>query len=123
MRKPLVRINRETWIKIASWALIILIAPFALEIAFVAEVVGADIAVGMLLLYFSAFTTAIRNKIDALNSLIVAALRTHAEKAMYLNRSIFWNTASSCVVVWIGGSILASFLLWMPTFMIASQYM
>lgn len=100
-----------------------MIAPFFLEIALVAEVVGVDVAVGMLLLYFSAFTTAVRNKIDELNSLVVAALRTHADKARYLSRSVFWNTASSCVIVWVGGSFLTLFVLWMPTFMIASRYM
>lgn len=116
------RANRDFWIKVASWALIIMIAPFFLELALVAEVVGVDIAVGMLLLYVSAFTTAVRQKVDQLNSLVVAGLRTHTDKIIFLNRSAFWNTASSCVVVWFGGSVLTVLMLWMPTFMIASNY-
>ena len=117
------RMNRETLIKIASWALIILVAPFALEIAFVAEVVGVDVAVGMLLLYFSAFTAAVRSKIDALNALVASALQSHAGKLRYLTRSYLWNTAFSCIVVWISGSLLLALALWMPTFVIAAQHL
>ncbi len=117
------RMNRETWIKVASWALIILVAPFALEIAFVAEVVGVDVAVGMLLLYFSAFTNAVRSKLDRLNALVESALQSRAGKLRYLTRSYFWNTAFSCVVVWISGSVLLALALWMPTFVIASQHL
>jgi len=116
------QMNRETWIKIASWALIILIAPFALEIAFVAEVVGVDVAVGMLLLYFSSFMTAVRSRLDALNDLVASALQSPASKVQYLTRSYFWNTATGCVVVWITGSILLPLALWMPTIVIASQH-
>ena len=117
------RMNRETWIKIASWALIILIAPFALEIAFVAEVVGVDVAVGMLLLYFSSFTAAVRSRLDALNTLITSALQSPACKVRYLTRSCIWNTAFGFVVVWISGSILLSLAVWAPTFVIASQHL
>jgi len=115
--------NRETWIKIASWALIILIAPFALEIAFVAEVVGVDVAVGMLLLYFSSFTAAVRSRLDALNTMVASALQSPACKVRYLTRSCIWNTAFGFVVVWISGSILLSLAVWMPTFVIASQHL
>ena len=121
--KQTMRMNRETWIKIASWALIILVAPFALEIAFVAEVVGVDVAVGMLLLYFSAFTAAVRSRIDALNALVASALQSRASKLQYVTRSYFWNTALSCVVVWISGSLLLAIALWMPTFVVASQHL
>jgi len=116
------RMNRETWIKVASWALIILIAPFAFEIAFVAEVVGVDVAVGMLLLYFSSFTAAVRSRLDALNALIASALQSPACKVRYLTRSYFWNTAFGFIVVWISGSILLSLVVWMPTFVVASQH-
>lgn len=117
------RMNRETWIKVASWALIILIAPFALEIAFVAEVVGVDVAVGMLLLYFSSVTAAVRSKLDALNALVASALQSPACKVQYLTKSYIWNTALGLFVVWISGSILLSLAVWMPTFVIASQHL
>jgi len=114
--------NRETWIKIASWALIILIAPFAFEIAIVAEVVGVDIAVGMLLLYASSVVESVRNRISALNSLLEAALQSPASRLRFVTKSYFWNTAFSCVFVWVTGSVLAMLVLWMPMLMVVSQH-
>ncbi|MEM8984875.1 MAG: hypothetical protein AAGC71_17835, partial [Pseudomonadota bacterium] len=75
----MMRFKRETWVKIASWALIIVIAPFFAEIALVAELVSVDVAVGMLLLYYSAFTTAVSNRVEELHTLLTAALRTHTD--------------------------------------------
>ena len=117
------RMDREMWVKIASWALIILIAPFFLEIALVAEVVGVDVAIGMLVLYASAASTAVRRWIDELGVLATEALRTHADKTRFLQRSLVWNSASSFVIAWVGGSVLTMTLMWMPTFLVASQYL
>lgn len=56
--------KRKTWIKVGSWLLIILVAPFAIEIVLIAEVVGVDIAVAMLILYFSAMRNAFWQRVD-----------------------------------------------------------
>lgn len=116
------QMKRETWIKVGSWVLIILIAPFALEILFVAEVVGVDIAVAMLFLYLSSFRVAFRKRLDAATVLLAVALKKPTDRLQYFTRSYYWNIALSCVVVWITGSLLLSIMLWLPTFLLASQF-
>ncbi|MEM1262962.1 MAG: hypothetical protein AAGH76_11245 [Pseudomonadota bacterium] len=115
------KLNRDTWIKIGSWVLILLIAPFFAEIALVAEIVGVDVAVAMLFLYYSAFTTALRTKIDDLNTLVFAALRTPVDRLAYFNKSLCWNTALSGLIFWVGGSLSMLIILWSPVFMVASR--
>lgn len=99
-----------------------MIAPFAFEILFVAEVVGVDIAVTMLFLYLGSFMVAVQSRLNAMTVLVTAALRSPTDRLRYLTKSYYWNTALSCIVIWITGSLLLSLVLWLPTFVLASQY-
>ncbi len=116
------RFDRKTWIKVGSWILILLVAPFSFEILILADVVGVDVALAVLVLYLKVISDACYETLDVVKLLLVNGLKRPLDRLRFLQRTYVVNVAGSCIVLWITGSILLSLLLWLPSFVILSQF-
>ena len=82
------KISRKTIVRIASWTLIVLLAPFAIELIVMADIVGAEAALAILFLYGKSLTSMIRERVS-LTSNIVRATYGATPGTIYFHHKLY----------------------------------
>ena len=101
-------------VKIGAWLLIILIAPFAFEILLLADIVGVEAALAFLFVYLKALRDSYKERIEGMRSILLTGFRRPMHKLRFLKISYSYGVVSSCLLLWVTGSILLSVSFWIP---------
>ena len=109
-----IRLGKKMLIKIGAWILIILIAPFAFEILLLADIVGVEAALAFLFVYLKALRDSYKERLEGVRSILLAGFQRPAHKLRFLRTSYTYGVVSSCLLLWVTGSILLSVTFWVP---------
>ena len=117
-----IRISRKTLVKIGAWALILLISPFAFEFLLLADVIGVEAALAFLFVYLKAIRDSYEQRLERVRSILLAELERPIRRLQCLKRSYALGVASSCLVLWVSGSLIFSLMFWLPYGVILTQW-
>ena len=114
--------DRKTWIKIGAWLLLALLAPFAIELVLLADIVGAEAALLFLFVYLKASIIAIKERYFLFKHIVLHALRATPNQDVFPKKAYILNVTCSFIALWITGSLLVSIVLWVPSIYMLAQY-
>ena len=116
------RVSKRTLVRIACWVAIILIAPFAIEILLIVDVVGAEAALASLFLYGKAALASLRTRFTLARSAVLAFIRATPGQDLFSRKVVVLNSAFAVVAWFVTGSLLASAVLWLPSLALLAQH-
>ncbi|MEM7016640.1 MAG: hypothetical protein AAF512_04780 [Pseudomonadota bacterium] len=108
-------INRRTFVLIACWIAIILIAPFALEVVFLAEIVGAEATLGFLFLYIKYISSMMWERLKLAIHIMKSTWRAVPSSPFYNHKVYTLGFVASFVLFWLTGSLLIAMVAWTPS--------
>lgn len=108
------RFSKEKLRSLLFLAILIVIAPFALELVFVAEVLGSEVAVLFLLLFLKEQWRQIEARLDLLGRKGSALLHIVSAHAVASPRVFYVHAAASVVLLTTTGSLFYVTALWYP---------
>ena len=109
------KISRKTIVRIASWTLIVLLAPFAIELIVMADIVGAEAALAILFLYGKSLTSMIRERVSLTSNIVRATYEATPGTTYFHHKLYALGSVASLVLFWVTGSLLISTVAWLPT--------
>lgn len=115
------KISRKTVVRIVSWALIALLAPFAIELVFMADIVGAEAALAILFLYGKSLTTMLRERISLARNIIRSIVNAPPDTDHYYRKVYAFGSVAGLVLFWITGSLIISATAWLPTLFVVGR--
>jgi len=114
--------NRKTWIRVGSVVLFVLIAPFAIELMLLADVVGIEAAIVFVFIYMKSVIIAVRERFTLLCTIWLDAIQAPVRHHLYPRKVYVFNVAASCLALWITGSLVVTCALWLPSLLVIYQY-
>ncbi|UHQ53693.1 MULTISPECIES: hypothetical protein [Microbulbifer] len=99
---------------ILFWSIVILIAPFAVEVVMLAELAGAEFAIGFLLLYLKQSMLQLRERLLRLKATLTNVAGLLNSHIVFNERVFYPHAGLSLTVVAIGAPLLYVALIWYP---------
>lgn len=96
------------------WSLVILVAPFALETVMLAELAGAEFAIGFLLLYLKQSMLALRDKVARLKRYLGSIAEISANHLAFSERQFLSHAGFSLAAIALGSPIFFTAVIWYP---------
>ncbi|WP_226665060.1 hypothetical protein [Microbulbifer aggregans] len=111
----------KTQIKlIIFWAILIAIAPFALETLMLAELAGAEFAVGFLLLYLKQSIIIVREKVAGFLRFCGEVAEILSEHFAFREGHYLSHASLSLAVIAIGAPVFYAAIVWYPVLAVRS---
>lgn len=111
--------HHMNWIKdnyktILLWLALLAIAPLFIEVLFIANIMGAEVAFGLLLLFVKQIYENWQYRAQQLKGFLAAACQIVQSHPMCQTNIYLLHITASAVVLFFGGSIAYSILVWYP---------
>ena len=114
--------DRKTWVEIGAWLLLVLLAPFAIELVLLADVVGAEAALVFLFVYLKASIISVKERYSLIKYVLLNAWRSTPNQEIFSKKVYILNATCSFIALWVTGSLVISIVLWVPSIYILAQY-
>ncbi len=114
--------NRRTWIRIGSIVVLCLLAPLAIELVFLADVIGVETAIVFLFVYMKSVLIALRERLLLSKLAFLNALNASVDHHLFSRKAYVVNAVSSGLALWITGSLVLAYAIWLPSLMMLYQY-
>ncbi|WP_428818659.1 hypothetical protein [Microbulbifer sp. MCCC 1A16149] len=109
-----IKISKDQWKLILFWSILILIAPFAIETVMLAELAGAEFAIGFLLLYLKQSIMFAREKIAQIQLSIESMASMLSRHTAFRERHFLSHAGLSLVVIATGTPVFYAAIVWYP---------
>jgi len=116
-----IKITKDQWKLILFFSIIILIAPFAIETVMLAELAGAEFAIGFLLLYLKQSILIARQKIAQFITSIENIASMLSRHTAFREGHFLSHAGLSLVVIAIGTPVFYVAIVWYPV-LLAGTY-
>ena len=99
-----------------------MIAPFAIEILLVVDIVGAEAAIASLFLCGKYVSSAFKTRLTLAKRTLLAAFRSAPGQDHFERKAFVLNAGLSVAAMAITGSLLVSVMLWMPSIALLAHH-
>jgi len=107
-------LNKKRLSRILAILLVVLIAPFAIELVILVDAVGIEATLAFLFLYGKSVATLARDRVVYGYNLVGAFLDSSPGQETYQHKVFTLGASASFVLFWLTGSAVLSLLAWMP---------
>ncbi|MEM7078980.1 MAG: hypothetical protein AAF513_10160 [Pseudomonadota bacterium] len=108
-------------LKVLIYGAFILLAPFAIELVIMADIIGIEAAMAFLFVYGRSVAIMLRERINLAYNLLVCVLRAQPGDDYFSHRAFAWGAGLSMAALWISGSALVALATWTPIMWMANQ--
>ncbi|MGI9278262.1 MAG: hypothetical protein ACR2PX_01335 [Endozoicomonas sp.] len=105
---------KKNYKKVLLWCLVLSIAPFFIEIVFIADVLGAEVAIGFLILLLKDFYHTFWIRVQQYKAILKSIVRLIELHPVSQTHVYVFHTTASVVFLLVTGSMLYSMAVWYP---------
>ena len=113
--------NRKAWIRLGSVALFCLLAPFAIELVFLVDVVGVEAAIVFLFVYMKSVLIALRERYILAKAVVLDSIQAPVGHHLFGGKAYVVNVIASGLALWTTGSLVITLSVWLPS-LVMYQY-
>ena len=117
-----IELNRKTLIKLACFALLLMVLPFSFELILLVDIGGFDLALTFLMVYLGSVVTLLQAKWDNFKREVAAFVLFVSQLYMFRPRVFLPHLAVSSLVVSLTCSLFLACLFWVPLMYVSSGF-
>jgi hypothetical protein len=112
---------KKNYKTVLLWLIILAVAPLFVEILFIANIVGAEIAFGFLLLLIKDIYENWQYRVQRIKEFLSVVSQIIQNQPMFQINIYLFHVTASVVVLFFSGSMVYSILVWYPIVLFGNQ--